>query len=359
VSRLDVAGRQAVEIAKAMSFDPSVLLLDEPTSALSDQAARGLFRLVHRLREQGVIVIYITHRLQELGEVADEVSVLRDGRLVGSLPAGEATAGAIAQMMFGEEVTRSGPAALEEGGGTVLEVRDLRAGDRLAGVSLSLEAGEVLGIAGTLGSGRTELLRAIFGADPLDGGEVLVAGRPVGRPGPAGMKGLGVGLTPENRKEEGLVQDLSVADNLCLASLGRISRLGVVDRRRRREQVERTISDLRIAVSDPRRAVATLSGGNQQKVVLGNWLNTRPRVMLLDEPTRGIDIQAKQQVFSLVRDLSRRGIATIFVSSELEELLEVCHRVLAMRHGRIVAEFAAAGLEMETLLAACLEEGAA
>jgi ABC-type sugar transport system ATPase subunit len=237
-------------------------------------------------------------------------------------------------------------------------VRDLRAGDRLGGVSFSVEAGEVLGIAGTLGSGRTELLRAVFGADPVDGGEVLVAGAPVVRAAPAEMKRRGVGLTPENRKEEGLVQVLSVADNICLAGLGRVSRLGVVDRRRRREQVERTVRELAIAVSDTRRAVATLSGGNQQKVVLGNWLNTRPRVMLLDEPTRGIDVQAKQQVFSLVRDLSARGIATIFVSTELEELLEICHRVLAMRHGRIVAEFPAAGLDLETLLGACLEEGA-
>ena len=355
VSRLDVARQQEVEIAKAMSRRPRVLLLDEPTSALSQEGARSLFRLVRELRSREVAVLYITHRLQELREIADEVSALRDGRLAGTLPASEATPSAIARMMFGEAVGRSAPATRAATGETVLEVRNVTLRGRLHGVSLRVGSGEIVGIAGTLGAGRTELLRAIFGAGPMDAGEVIVAGRTVRHPRPPLMKRLGLGLVPEDRKREGLVLPLSVRDNLSLASLGRISRGGLVRPALQEAQARRSIRDLEIAVADSRQPVSSLSGGNQQKVVLGKWLNTEPRVILFDEPTRGVDVQARRQIFALLRGLAARGIASLFVSTELEELLEVCQRVLVLRGGRIAAELPAEGLGVERLLAACLE----
>jgi len=213
----------------------------------------------------------------------------------------------------------------------------------------------VLGLAGMLGSGRTELLMSLFGAEPSDGGEILVAGRPVPRPSPRRMKEAGVGLTPENRKEHGLVLLLSTRDNLCLAGLDRISAGGLIWEGRQRQPVQKLVHDLQIAVADVEQSVSSLSGGNQQKVVIGNWLNTQPSILLLDEPTRGIDVQAKQQVFQIIWDLSRRGISSIFVSSELEELLEVCHRILILRKGRIAGEVRPEGLSLDRLFALCME----
>jgi ribose transport system ATP-binding protein len=361
VSGLDVPNRQMVEIAKAMSFEPRVLLLDEPTSALSRQGTRSLFELVRKLRARNVIIVYVTHRLQELSEIADTIDVLRDGKPAGRLERGEFSPTVIARLMFGQDVKRSAPVRERKGGKPgrkVLEVRNLSAGDRLSGVGFTLEEGEILGIAGTLGSGRTELLRALFGADRIEKGEVWIRGERVESPLPSVMRKLGLGLVPENRKEEGLVQTLSVRDNLCLASLEKVAVKGVVRRRLENALTARAVSGLQIAVSSPGQPVSTLSGGNQQKVVIGKWLSTEPAVILFDEPTRGIDIQAKQQIFSLIRETAGRGVGCVIVSTELEELLEVCHRILVLRKGRIVREFSTCGeamLDLETLMAACME----
>jgi ribose transport system ATP-binding protein len=276
--------------------------------------------------------------------------VLRDGDLIGTVGIEEATPETIAQMMFGEVVKKARPAGLEVKREPVLEVRHLSRKDELYDIDFTLYKGEVLGIAGMLGAGRTELLRAIFGSDTIDSGEIVVGGRTVTRPRPARMKKLGLGLTPESRKEEGLIPLLTVRDNVCLASLGRLASNGVIWKGRQRAVAEKTVQELRIAVSDVEQLVASLSGGNQQKVVVGNWLNTEPLIMLFDEPTRGIDVQAKQQMFQIIWDLSRRGISSILVSSELEELVEVCHRILIMRNGRIVGEVGADGLRVDTLL---------
>jgi len=350
VSQLGVAQQQIAEIAKAMSFNPSVLILDEPTSALAHHEVQNLFQLVRQLADKGVAIIYISHRLQELEEIADRVSVLRDGDLVGTIGIEEANPDTIARMMFGEVVQRERPAGLEVDREPVLEVHGLGKKDTLYDIHFTLYKGEVLGIAGMLGAGRTELVRALFGADTVDRGEVVVGGKIIRHPTPARMKKLGMGLTPENRKDEGLVQMLSVRENICLASLNRISLKGLVWKGRQRVVAEKTVEDLSIDVSDITQVVSSLSGGNQQKVVVGNWLNTEPRVMLFDEPTRGIDVRAKQQVFQIIWDLSRRGISSILVSSELEELIEVCHRILIMRDGRIVDEVSPAGLQVERLL---------
>jgi ABC-type sugar transport system ATPase subunit len=356
VSSLDVARQQFVEIAKAMAFRPRVLLLDEPTSALSYEGTESLFGLIRNLRSTNVIIVYITHRLQELKEIADEISVLRDGRLVGQVSADEATPAAIARMMFGGEVKRSAPLQRKMTGKKVLEVSDLNVRDKLHDICFSVEAGEVLGIAGMLGSGRTELLRAVFGADPIDSGSIRIRGVNVRSLSPSETKKHGLGLTPENRKEEGLVQMMSVRDNLCLASLKKVSSNGIIRKRLQDGLVGRTIRELDITVSDPGQRVATLSGGNQQKVVIGKWLSTEPAVIFFDEPTRGIDIQAKQQIFSLIRDLSSRGVGSVFVSTEMEELLEVCHRILVLRKGRVEREFSTEGLKLETLFTECMKE---
>lgn len=355
VNALGMAGQQMVEIAKAMSASPKVLMLDEPTSSLANHETDSLFKLIHDLSAKGVAIIYISHRLQELKRIAHKVSALRDGELVGTIGIDAADPATIAHMMFGEVVPRHRPENLAVGEGTVLEVKGLRRAGRLNGVSLALRRGEILGIAGLVGSGRTELLRSISGADRFDEGEILVEGKPVSRPTPGRMRAMGIGLTPENRKEEGLVLNLNTRENICLASLSAMAWKGVIWPGRQAPTVKRNIEELHIRVPDVEAPVSTLSGGNQQKVVLGKWLNTGPRVLLLDEPTRGIDIQAKQQIFNLVWDLSRRGIGTIFVSSELEELVDVCHRILIMREGRIVGEVSPDDVTPQKLFEYCVD----
>jgi ribose transport system ATP-binding protein len=354
VRSLNLARQQFVEIAKAMSYDPSVLILDEPTSALSYGEAERLFGILRHLASRGVVLLYVTHRLQELRQVADTVTVLRNGRHVGSVEIGEATPEALAQMMFGEVIQKASPPGAYTGTGTSLEVRGLSLKGRLHGVGFTLKRGEVLGIAGLLGSGRTELLKALSGAEPADSGTVILENQAVRPTSPAQMKSLGVVLAPENRKEEGLVQLLSTRLNLCLASMDRISRHGFTRRRLERPVVERCVRSLDIAVPDPEAPVSLLSGGNQQKVVIGKWLNAEPHVMLLDEPTRGIDVQAKRQMFEIIWDLSRRGISCVVVSSELEELLEVCHRILVMRGGAVVGEVFPQSTTLEQLFGMCL-----
>lgn len=354
VRSLGMAGQQMVEIAKAMSFQPSVLMLDEPTSSLANDETDSLFRLIRELCGRGVAIIYISHRLQELKRIAHRVSALRDGELVGTIPIEEADAATVAHMMFGEVVPRHRPENLEAGEGTVLKLRDINRAGKLHDVSLSLNRGEILGIAGLVGAGRTELLRAICGADSMDSGAIEIEGRLITRPTPGRMKRLGIGLIPENRKEEGLVLNLSTRENICLASLWRMSWRGVTWKARQTPTVKRNVEELHISVPDVEAPVATLSGGNQQKVVVGKWLNTVPRVLLLDEPTRGIDIQAKQQIFQLIWDLSNQGISTVFVSSELEELVDVCHRILIMREGRIVGEVSPDSVTPQKLFEYCV-----
>ena len=353
---LGVAQQQLVEIAKAMSFRPKVLMFDEPTSALAHHECQSLFRLIRNLASGGVAIIYISHRLQELREIVDTVSVLRDGNHIGSIPMTEATPRTIADMMFGQWLPQQRPANETANKKTVMRVSHLSRRGRFEDVSFTLNRGEVLGLAGMVGSGRTSLLMSIFGAEPIDRGRIELADRLIRRPSPVVMKRAGLGLTPENRKEQALVQLLSTRDNICLAGLGRISLRGLIWHERQRPIVERTIDDLRIDVADISTPVSVLSGGNQQKVVVGNWLNTQPLVMLLDEPTRGVDVRSRQQIFQLIWQLSRQGISAIVVSSELEELVEVCSRILVMRAGRLVAEVDPQGLELSDLLTLCMEQ---
>jgi len=338
VSRLSMWQMQVVEITKALSFNPKVIMLDEPTSALAQNEVRNLFSAIRALKDQGVIVIYITHKLQELPQIADTVSVLRDGKLVGAVQMNEVQQKDIIGMMFGEVKIQNRPTDIKVRDELIMEVRNFSRHGWYQDVNFKLKCGEVLGIAGMLGSGRTELLRGIFGADPVDSGEVIVEGKTYTSANPIKMVKAGLGLTPENRKIQGLILIHSIKDNLCYASMNITADGWLENKRKRNVFAERQVRDLDIKVSNINAPCESLSGGNQQKVVVGNWLNTSPKIMLYDEPSRGIDVGAKQQIFEIMWAEARKGISTIFVSTELEELLEVCHRILIMRHGRIVDE---------------------
>lgn len=356
VKYLSVGQQQVIEIAKAMSYDPVVLMLDEPTSALAAHEVNSLFTVIRRLKEKGVAILYISHRLQELQQIADTVTVIRDGIFIGKIDMQEATAQKIVHMMFGQVEQRQRPDDLKVSQKVVLDVKGLSDTRHFHDISFKVYGGEILGIAGMLGSGRTELLRAIFGADPVASGEIIFNGTHIREPEPALMKSLGMGLTPENRKEAGLVQILSTSENLCLASLDRMGNSwGYLTKEMEEPYIRGPIEKLQVKV--PRRdlPVSSLSGGNQQKIVVGNWLNTNPSLMIYDEPSRGIDVQAKQQIFQIMWDLSREGISSLVVSSELEELLEICHRILIMRHGRIIDEVRPEDLTIEQLYAMCME----
>jgi ribose transport system ATP-binding protein len=355
--RLGVAQQQMVEIAKAMSYNPAVLMLDEPTSALARRETEHLFELLHRLATRGIVLLYISHRLQELPEIADAVSVLRNGEVAGTISIQEATPAKIAGLMFGQTVRTSRPTELPTQPPIALEVRNLTRRGAFTDVSFALGEGEILGIAGLLGAGRTELLRSIFGADPPDSGQVTINGTGVLPFSPGQMKRFGIALTPENRKAEGLIQNASTRFNMCLASLDRLTTGGFITRERERTVVRSMVKNLDMMVGDMEAPVSLLSGGNQQKVVAGKWLNTAPRVILFDEPTRGIDVQAKQQMFQIIFDLSRKGISSIVVSSELEELLDICHRILVMRSGRMVTALDPRRTTIEQLVVTCMEGG--
>ena len=356
VSRLSMWQCQVVEITKAMSYNPKVLMLDEPTSALAAHEVTSLFEAIRELKKQDVIIIYISHKLHEIPKIADTVTVLRDGLLIGSAIISEIDDRGILHMMFGDVTIKQRPEDLSVQDETVLEVKNLTRSGKFEDISFTLKKGEVLGIAGMLGSGRTELLKSIFGADPYTSGEIVVKGKKARRRAtPISMKKSGLGLTPEDRKAEGLVLIHSINDNLCYASMDKLSNGWVESRKKRIHAAATQIRDLQIKVPDARNSVNSLSGGNQQKVVVGNWLNTQPDIMMYDEPSRGIDVSAKQQIFEIMWEQSRKGVSTIFVSSELEELLEVCHRILIMRGGRITGEVSPDEINIESLYAMSME----
>jgi ABC-type sugar transport system ATPase subunit len=358
-SALSVGQQQVIEIVKAMSFSPKILLLDEPTSALATKEVEQLFALVRRLRDRGVTMIYITHRMNELFEIADTCAVLRDGRFIGSVEMANATQQKIVEMMFGDVAKAKRPPrrAIDRTVEPVLEVRNMSRGDVFSDVTFAVYPGEILGIAGLLGSGRTEVLRAVFGADRADSGTVVVDGSDLAGATPTTMKAHGLGYTPENRKEFGLVQNLSTHANLCLASLAGIAPRGWITRAMEQPFVRRQINGLGIK-AEPMLPVSSLSGGNQQKVVIGNWLNTDPKVMLFDEPSRGVDVHARRQIFEIIWEQARSGLSSIFVSTELEELLEVTDRILVMRHGRIVKEVFPEAISLTELYELCMKDPA-
>jgi ribose transport system ATP-binding protein len=335
VRRLSAAGQQLVEIARALLVDVRVLVLDEPTSSLTQEDARRLFALVRRLRGRGVSVVYISHYLEEVQQIADRFTVLRDGRSVGGGAVRDFAACRIIEMMVGRSLTEQFPRVPHAVGGPVLEVSDLVGDGVPRGVSLTLHRGEILGIAGIVGAGRTELLRVLFGLDPVRRGEVTVRAFRGARATPRERIEQGVGLLSENRKEEGLALLQSVADNLTYSRLHPYSRFGWLNPWRRREAVRNWLGRLRVRCSGPEQPAGQLSGGNQQKVALGRLLHQDADVLLLDEPTRGVDVGSKAEIYRLIGELAARGKAVLFVSSYLPELLGVCDTLTVMARGRL------------------------
>lgn len=365
VARLRVGAQQLVEIAKALSFRSRVIIMDEPTSAISEQETDVLFRIVDRLKQRGVGIIYITHRLHELPRVADEVTVLRDGRLIAARPFADVTADEIVRLMVGRELADLFPESTATIGQVVLDVKgvSLRHPDRpgdyaVKDVSFQLRRGEIVGLFGLLGAGRTELLQTIFGMHAHRSvGRVAVDGRTVTICSPQDAIAAGLALAPEDRKVDGLVLSMSVAENVSLACLARASRFGLLRPRRERELVGPYVDRLQVKTPSLRQRVRNLSGGNQQKVVLSKWLATEPKVLLLDEPTRGIDISAKRDIYGLVCELARSGLGVVMVSSELPDVLAVADRILVLAEGHLAGQFRRGEATAETILRAALPAG--
>jgi ribose transport system ATP-binding protein len=337
VQRLSPAAQQLVEIARALLVDVRVLVLDEPTSSLTQEDARRLFALVARLRQRGVSVVYISHYLEEVQQIADRFTVLRDGQGVGGGPVRDFSLERIIELMVGRCLTEQFPRAPHSLGEPILQVRDL-AGDRAPqGVNLTLHRGEILGIAGIVGAGRTEFLRALFGLDPVRRGEVIVRTVHGQTATPHQRIDEGFGFLSENRKEEGLTLIQSIADNLTYSRLQPYSWLGCLNLRSRRAAVMTWLSRLGVRSSGPEQPVGQLSGGNQQKIALGRLLHQEADILLLDEPTRGVDVGSKAEIYRLIGELAGQGRAIVFVSSYLPELLGVCDTLGVMARGRLSA----------------------
>ncbi len=349
IRSLRPAAQQVVSIARALSRDLRVLIMDEPSAILDDGEVETLFEVVRRLTADGVAVIYITHRLDEIRRIGDRVTVLSDGRTAATgLPASEPT-DRLVELMVGQAVERLYPERPTGHGDVVLDVRELRRLPEVRSVSLQLRAGEVVGLGGLVGAGRTELLRLIYGLDQPDAGEVYVDGErlPPNRPDRAIAAGLG--FAPEDRKSQGLLLDWSLTKNVSLADLGRFQR-GLLNVRAERSAAAEHLRALKTVPDDPDRRVGDLSGGNQQKVVLARWLLRHCRVLLLDEPTRGVDVATKAELYRVITDLAKEGLAVLVVSSELEELIGICSRILVMREGELVFEIEGAKASERELL---------
>ena len=353
---LGVAQQQMVEIAKALSQRARILVMDEPTAALSDRETDALFAVMRQLRAAGVAIVYISHRLNEVFELGDRITVLRDGRRVAGLDVADASPDQLIGLMVGRAVgavyTRRHFAAPGE---PALEVRGLRTATGVDGVDLVVRSGEIVGLSGLVGAGRTEVARAVFGADPIAGGEVLVFGTRI-EGGPELIAAQGVALIPENRKHEGLALKRSTQDNLLAASLWKLFPRGGYRARRAVDRARELIARLRITPAEPRRHARVLSGGNQQKIVIGKWLAAGCRLYMFDEPTRGIDVGAKSEIFALIEELVAQGAAVLLISSELSEIVHVCDRAYVMREGRVRGELARSDLSEEAILRLAMHE---
>ncbi|MDT3376117.1 sugar ABC transporter ATP-binding protein [Labrys neptuniae] len=339
VGTLSVANRQRVEIAKALSQEARLLIMDEPTAALVEADVRRLMSVVKKLRERGVAIIYVSHRMPEIFELADRVTVLRDGSYIGTRDIGEVTEGSLVSMMVGRSIEQLFPKVEAPLGEVALELRDVSYGRKVQNVSLSLRAGEILGLAGLIGSGRTELALTVFGITPASTGEILVNGRKVTIDGPRKARDLGIAYVPEDRGSQGLVRPMTIRENVSMAVLDKMSNGFAI---RFGDEIRRSVEAIKrlgIRTRGPEQIVGQLSGGNQQKVVLAKWLEANPRILIMDEPTRGIDVGAKAEIYALMGRLVQQGVAILMISSELPEVLGMSDRVLVINGGRIVAEF--------------------
>ncbi|RWQ52050.1 MAG: sugar ABC transporter ATP-binding protein [Mesorhizobium sp.] len=354
VATLSPAERQLVEIARVMIGEPKLVILDEPTSSLAAAEVELLFKAVRSLAAAGIAVIYVSHRMSEIRQIAEAATVMRDGRVAGTVEVAGADTAEIIRLMLGHSEQKDRLVGEARGGDAVLSVRHLAVPPKLAGVSFDLRRGEVLGFAGLLGSGRTELLRAIGGLDAVRTGTVLLEEKDITRGSYGERVKSGIGMTPESRKEDGIMPLLGVDENTVATNFSKVAVNGVISASKMAEAAGDIIRRIGIKAARIDTPVGTLSGGNQQKVVIGRWIYAGSRILLLDEPTRGVDVEAKSQIYALIRQLAEQGKSIIFVSSEIEELPKVCDRVLVLKDGGFVQEFVAPGIETDALMAACL-----
>ncbi|NCB28202.1 MAG: sugar ABC transporter ATP-binding protein [Clostridia bacterium] len=347
---LSVAQCQLIEIVKAISIEAKVIVMDEPTSAITDREVDTLFTQIRRLRSEGVAIIYISHKMDEIFKICDTITVLRDGKFIGTDAAAHMTSEQLIRMMVGRDITEVFPKADAQIGETLLEVRGLSMGSRVRNVSFTLRRGEVLGIAGLVGAGRSELVETIFGMRRKSAGDILIGGKPVKLDTPAHAIAHKLALITEDRKFTGLNLDGSVAENVTLVDLKRLFPSGLIDHAKEKSIANRYIEELSIKTPGPEQLVANLSGGNQQKVVIAKWLVTQPDIIILDEPTRGIDVGAKRDIYLLIGEMVQAGKAVIVISSEIPEVMGLADRIIVMAEGRLTGEVERSAFSQERIM---------
>ena len=335
MSELSVGQQQMIEICKALMVDAKVLIMDEPTAALTQSETEVLFEVIKSLRKKGVSIVYISHRMEEIFELCDRITILRDGSYIDTKYIKDITMDDIVQMMIGREIGERYPKRDVKIGDEVFKVEGLTSGKIFHDVSFSVRAGEVLGVAGLMGAGRTEIMQAIFGNLAKDSGTIYIEGKEVKIKNPRQAIAAGIGFITEDRKTEGLLLEKSIADNITIANLNKVSKHSVLSKDKSEELVKKGIEEFRVKCFGPEHECNNLSGGNQQKVVLAKWIYTDPKILILDEPTRGVDIGAKKEIYSVINDLAAKGVAVIMVSSELPEVLGMSDRIMVVREGEV------------------------
>ncbi len=335
MSDLSVGQQQMIEICKALLVDAKVIIMDEPTAALTQSETAALFEVIENLKKRGVSIVYISHRMEEIFELCDRITVLRDGQYIDTCEIKDITMDDVVKMMIGREIGERYPSRNHSVGKTVFEVKGLSRKGAFNDVSFTVGAGEVLGVSGLMGAGRTEIMQAVFGYLPADSGEILIDGQPVKIKNPMDAMKAGIGFITEDRKVEGLMLDKTIRENIALANLGTISGSGVISKAKEKSLISRGIEEFKIRCFGTEHECGNLSGGNQQKVVLAKWIYTEPKILILDEPTRGVDIGAKKEIYNVINDMARKGVAIIMVSSELPEILGMSDRVMVVREGDV------------------------
>ncbi len=350
MSDLSVGQQQMVEICKALMVDAKVLIMDEPTAALTQSETEGLFKLIKSLRKKGVSIVYISHRMEEIFELCDRITILRDGTYVGTEKIKDINMDDIVRMMIGREIGERFPARDAKIGKEMLRVEGLTKGKTFRDVNFSVKAGEVLGVSGLMGAGRTEIMHAIFGNLPFESGKIFIEGKEVTIKNAREAINAGIGFITEDRKTEGLLLEKSISENIALANLGKISDKSVVKKSKVDELVKKGIDEFHIKCFGPDHECNNLSGGNQQKVVFAKWVYTDPKILILDEPTRGVDIGAKKEIYSVINDLAAKGVAIILVSSELPEVLGMSDRIMVVHEGKITGIIDAKEADQEKVM---------
>ena len=350
VGKLSTAQKQMVEVAKALSFDAKLIIMDEPTSSLTEKETAMLLDIIHKLRDEGVAIVFISHRMNEIFEIADEIAVMRDGQMVKQLPAEGTQEKDVIAAMVGRDVHDLFVKAEAPIGDVALEVVGLSTKSLLKDISFKVHAGEIVGFAGLVGAGRSEVMRAVFGIDPRETGEIRVHGKPVRIESTVDALRAGLGFVPEDRKEQGLILKMSVRHNTSIAALSSVAKGWFIDRGAENALSDEYVAKLRVKTPSNEQKVMNLSGGNQQKVVIAKWMATHPAVLILDEPTRGIDVGAKKEIHALMSELARQGVAIIMISSELPEILGMSDRIYVMHDGRIRGEIARENASQEAIM---------